>query len=383
MTKDSRIRRARASVFGSAWRQRGWGREGGSFLFAAGPRPHRAVKLLALAVLVAGVFVLDTLTSYDIATAVFYVAAILLAVGLLSPRGVVMLAAGCVGLTLLSVILSRSAEHGAGVINLVISISALAIATFLALRMVRAEAAAHRAEARSERLARMSSFGALTASIAHEVNQPLTAVVASGNAGLRWLGQSPPRIGKAEAALARIVADANRASGIVGNLRRLARGDAPQRIPLDLHDLIREVVEMARVELERHDIQVAMHFCAPSLQVMADGLQLQQVVGNLLANAIEAVAQAPRDARRVTITSERRDDDAMVVIADNGMGLPDAPTEALFGAFWTTKPEGIGMGLTISRSVMDAHGGSLCAGHNTPRGARFIVNLPALAESQP
>lgn len=360
------------------WRTRG----AGSHLFALGPRRHRGVKLLALAGLLAGVFVVDTVTSYEIAAAVFYIAAILLAVGLLSPRGVVILAAICVGLTLVSFTLSRFGEHGAGIVNLAISISAMAIATFLALRMVAAEAAAHQAEARLDRLARMSSFGALTASIAHEVNQPLTAVVASGEAGLRWLAQVPPRIDKAESALQRIVADANRASGIVGNLRRLARGDAPQKARIDLHEIIREVVELAHAELERQDIALDMHFCAGALPVMADPLQLQQVIGNLLVNAIEAMAATSRDRRHITITSERRDDEVLVTLADGGAGLPDGPPEALFGAFWTTKPDGIGMGLTISQSIMDAHGGSLSARPNSPRGARFIFSLPALSEDQ-
>ncbi|MFW2850766.1 sensor histidine kinase [Sphingomonas sp. TX0543] len=338
---------------------------------------NRRLKLVALAGLLVAVFIVDTITSYEIAAAVFYVAAILLAVQVLSRRGVVRLAIVCISLTLISFTLSRFGEHGAGIVNLAISVSAIAITTFLALRIVAAETAIHEARAQLGRLTRLTSFGALTGSIAHEVNQPLAAIVASGNAGLRWLGQTPPRLDKAQAALSRIVADGNRASTIVGNLRRLARGEPPQKVAVDLNAVLRDTLSLARQEFDRRDIEVRLDL-TDGLYPLADKTQLQQVLGNLLLNAIEAIKDGQSDHRLIKLSSERIGDDAVVTIADCGRGLSTLDQEKLFGAFWTTKETGIGMGLTICRSIIEAHGGFISLDPNQPSGARVRFGLPLL-----
>lgn len=336
---------------------------------------NQGFRLAALGALLAAVFVADTVTSYEIAAAVFYVAAILVAVPMLSRRGVMGLAIFCISLTVVSFTLSRFGEHDAGKINLVISISAIATTAFLALRIVDAETAAHEARAHLGRLARMTSLGALTGSIAHEVNQPLAAIAASGNAGLRWLSQESPRPEKAEAALRRIVADANRASTIIGNLRKLARGAPPEQVPVDVTLVVQETLDLARREIEHKQAKVHLDL-REGLRVLADPTQIQQVVGNLLLNAVEAIENA--EERQIAISSEIVRGEAVVTVADTGPGFPTLEREKLFGAFWTTKPSGTGMGLTICQSIIEAHGGSIWVAPHRSTGARVAFSLPLL-----
>jgi signal transduction histidine kinase len=191
-------------------------------------RATSSILPIAVAALAIGIFTIDTLTDLEIAVAVFYVAVVLISVSAFPKRGVMLVSAGCIGLTVLSYILTPTGSPHSGLVNCVISLSAIAATTYLALRIKSAEAAIYEARTQLAHVSRVTALGELTASIAHEVNQPLTAVVTSGNACMRWLAAQPPNLEKARQAVERIVKDASRASEVVGRVRGLAK-DLPHR----------------------------------------------------------------------------------------------------------------------------------------------------------
>lgn len=337
------------------------------------------IRAVAILVMLAGTFAFDTITNLEIAAAVFYVVVILLAIGLLSARGVIALACVCVVLTLVSFALTPNGAHEAGLINSAISIAAIGITAYLGLKRAAAEAAAFEARSQLVRVARMTSLGALTASIAHEVNQPLAAIVTSANASLRWLDRDPPNLQRARGAVDRIVADANRASAVIVRISGLARHRAPRRDRLDLNTVITEALTFARAEVSRSGISLRMDLATDLPPVLADGIQMQQVVSNLLLNAIEAMEAVPAPRRRLEVRSFREASGwAAFAVEDSGVGLPNEILEHLFEAFWTTKEGGIGMGLAISRSIVEAHGGQISAAARLRGGAVFQVSLPAV-----
>lgn len=339
------------------------------------------LRAAAIVALLAGIFAFDTVTNLEIAGAVFYVVVILLAIGLLSARGVVALAGFCVVLTLVSFALTPAGAHGAGLANSAISIAAIGITAYLGVKRAAAEAAAYEARSQLVRMARVTSLAALTASIAHEVNQPLAAVVTSANAGLRWLGQDPPNLDKARLALDRIVADANRASAVIARIRGLARRELPRRDRLNLNEVIAEAVSLARQEVDRNSISLHMELAADLPRVLADRIQIQQVLGNLLLNAIEAMEAVPVPRRRLDVRSFREAPGRVAfAVEDSGVGLPAEILEHLFEAFWTTKQGGMGMGLAISRSIVESHGGHIAAAARLRGGAVFQVSLPSADE---
>jgi C4-dicarboxylate-specific signal transduction histidine kinase len=324
------------------------------------------------------IFVTDTVTDYAIAAAVFYTAVILVATRMLPARTVVVLACACVVLTLVSFVLTHTGAYEVGLVNTGISIVAIGISTYLSLKLVAAEAAAHETRERLLRMARVTSLGELTASIAHEVNQPLAAVVTSAGACKRWLAQDPPSIENAERAVDRIINEANRASAVIARVRGFASGRAPQKSRFDLNDMILEIVALARGQIDRHDIALSLFLHERLPMVTADKVQIGQVVGNLLLNAIEAIAVSSGVTRELEITSTvegpRR---IRVAVADSGVGLHAEEIERLFDAFWTTKPDGIGLGLTISRSIIEGNGGRIWAEANAGGGAVLLFSLPA------
>ncbi|WP_179188242.1 sensor histidine kinase [Sphingomonas sp. IBVSS2] len=334
------------------------------------------LQAVAIAALMAGIFIADTVTDLEIAAAVFYIAIILLAVGRFPRRNVVALAGLCILLTLVSSTLTAGGSRQAGIVNMAISTSAIGIATWLALRVVAAEAAAHEARAQLVRIARVTSLGELTASIAHEVNQPLAGIVSSSNACLRWLGQDPPNVEKARGSAERILGDANRAAAVIQRVRSLARHEAPKRERVDLNEIVGEAVMLAQGALDRGGVSVKLDLAETLPVVLADRVQLHQVVGNLLLNAIEALARAPEAERRIVIATTTEDSSVVMTIADSGMGFAAGAQDHLFEAFWTTREGGTGIGLTISRAIVEAHGGRIWAAANAPSGAVFRVSLP-------
>jgi PAS domain S-box-containing protein len=241
----------------------------------------------------------------------------------------------------------------------------------------RAEAALQQAEADLARLNRVMLLGEMTASIAHEINQPIAAVITNANAGVRWLGAQQPDLNEVRQALGRIVRDGTRAGEVIGRIRAHVKKMPPRRELLDINEAIREAIALTQTETQRNAVRLQSRLADDLPLVSADRVQLQQVMINLIINAIEAMAGAGDGPRELTIVSGIDDaNDVAAEVQDTGPGLDPEKLDRLFQSFYTTKPDGIGMGLAISRSIAEAHGGCLSAGPNNPRGAVFRLTLP-------
>jgi PAS domain S-box-containing protein len=224
---------------------------------------------------------------------------------------------------------------------------------------------------------RVTTMGQLTASIAHEVNQPITAAVINAEAALRWLGAQPPNLEEVSKTLGLIVADGTRAGNVIGGIRALIRKVPQQQASLDINEAIREVIALTRGEAAKTDVAVRTDLADGLPLIYGDRVQLQQVILNLIINAIEAMSGVVETRRALLISSGQAEPGGVVVaVRDSGPGLDPASLEHLFNAFYTTKSGGMGMGLTICRSIIEAHGGQLCASANEPRGAVFQFTLP-------
>lgn len=241
----------------------------------------------------------------------------------------------------------------------------------------RAEGALQLAQTELAHVARLTTLGELTASISHEVNQPLGAMVTSAAACARWLAADPPEMGKARRALERIVNDGKRASAVIDRIRALIKRQAPRNESLDINLAIGEVIALTQVELRRHDIAVERVLMDNLPAVWGDKVQLQQVLLNLIVNAIEAMSAVNDRPRILNIVSAMNGPKALCVeVRDCGVGLDPQTALRLFEPFYTTKPQGIGIGLSISHSIIEAHGGSLTASARVPYGAVFRFSLP-------
>ena len=227
------------------------------------------------------------------------------------------------------------------------------------------------------RVGRQLAMGAITASIAHEVNQPLAAIVSSGNAGLRWLSNAIPNMDEVTAALERIVSDGHRASQVIETVRAMFKKDTCEKTLLDINEVVQEVFALLRAELQKNDIAVIYRFAEEIPRVSADRVQLQQVILNLVMNAIDATSLII-DRPRILRASSERDDPAGVIITleDSGTGIDPKNIDRIFQPFFTTKSRGMGMGLSICRSIIEAHGGRLSASPALPYGTAFRVILP-------
>ena len=228
-------------------------------------------------------------------------------------------------------------------------------------------------------LNRLATAGELSASIAHEVKQPLAAMVAQSGAAMRWLAQKTPNLAEARAALGKIQVAGDRASQVVENLRSMFRKESSERRPLDVNSLIENVLGLTRREAQKHGVEVQVSlFEGPMPEISGDQAQLEQVFLNLIMNAIEAMGSSTSGVRTLEIKSAASDTgDVLVTVADSGPGVPVEKFDKIFDAFFTTKPEGMGMGLSICRSIVDAHGGRLWASRGEP-GLTFYVWLPGL-----
>jgi C4-dicarboxylate-specific signal transduction histidine kinase len=224
-------------------------------------------------------------------------------------------------------------------------------------------------------------MGELTASLAHEVNQPIAAAVTDANTCLRWLNRDRPDVEEAREAASRTIKDATRAAEIISRTRMLFKKGTPERELVDMNQVIQEMVALLRSETTRYSVSVLSNLGAELPQVIGDRVQLQQVLMNLMMNGIDAMKDVD-GTRELAITSEPAEgEQVMVSVGDTGVGLPAGQADQIFNAFFTTKLHGTGMGLRISRSIVEAHGGRLWATDNSPRGASFSLTLPTRIET--
>jgi len=228
---------------------------------------------------------------------------------------------------------------------------------------------------------RVMTLGELTASIAHEVNQPLAAIVTNGNATLRWLAGAKPNLHEARQAVERIIKDSYRASEVIARIRAFVKKRAPRNDLVNLNEVIVEVFALAQNQARQSHVDLKRELNDDLPLVHGDRVQLQQVILNLIVNGLEAIAKSKDGARELLVSSNQDEaENVMVAVSDSGEGLDPAKLESVFEAFFTTKSEGMGMGLAISRTIIEAHGGRLWATANSPRGAVFQFTLPTNAE---
>jgi PAS domain S-box-containing protein len=254
--------------------------------------------------------------------------------------------------------------------------AALVISRDLTEHMLAVEAL-QKAQAELAHVTRVTTLGELAASIAHEVNQPLAAIVNDANASLNWLAAAPPDVENVREALDAIVRDGHRAAEVIQRLRQLATKSAPRKDAVDLSDVVRDVVPLVRADLRQQEISLVLDLAPKLPLVLGDRIQLLQVLLNLVMNAVEAMGSVTGRPRRLVIRSEPHDGDHVAVtVQDTGSGIAANHLDQVFNAFFTTKPSGMGMGLSISRSIVEAHGGRLWATPNEPHGAIFCFSLP-------
>jgi C4-dicarboxylate-specific signal transduction histidine kinase len=244
----------------------------------------------------------------------------------------------------------------------------------------RAEDALRQAQGDLARISRVTTMGELTASLAHEVNQPIAAAVTDASTCLRWLTRAEPDLAEAREAASRVVRDAARATQIIGRIRSLFKKGVSQRELLDVNEIIRGMVDLLRSEATRYSILMRTELSEDLPQIMGDRVQLQQVLMNLMINGIEAMKDVDRTRELAVKSQTVEDEQLMVSVSDTGVGLPPQQADQIFNPFFTTKDDGTGMGLRISRSIVESHGGRLWAADNAPRGATFHLTLPSKAE---
>jgi PAS domain S-box-containing protein len=243
-----------------------------------------------------------------------------------------------------------------------------------------AEEALRQTRADLARISRVTTMGELTASLAHEVNQPIAAAATNANTCLRWLARDQPNLEEARAAASRVVKDAARAAEIMTRVRSLFKKESLRREWLDVNDIIREMIDLLRSEAIRYSISMRADLSEDLPQIMGDRVQLQQVTMNLIINSIDAMKHLD-GTREIAITSQQAENEQLQVsVSDTGIGLPSQQADQIFNAFFTTKDHGTGMGLRISRSIIESHGGRLWASNNYPRGASFSFTLPTEVE---
>jgi signal transduction histidine kinase len=221
-------------------------------------------------------------------------------------------------------------------------------------------------------------MGELTASLAHEIKQPIAAAITNAKTCSRWLGRDNPDLPEAAEAAARMIKDVTRAADIISSISSVFKKGALKRESVDVNELIREMIVLLRSEANRYSISIRIELAEDLPEIMADRIQLQQVFMNLMLNGIDAMREM-NEGSELTIKSERNQGEVLISVSDTGVGLAQEQAEQIFRAFFTTKKNGSGMGLPISRSIIELHGGRLWAAGTSGRGATFQFTLPATA----
>jgi len=242
----------------------------------------------------------------------------------------------------------------------------------------RAEEAVQEAQAALAHVTRMATLGELTAWITHEVNQPLTGIVTNGAACLRWLDKAPPALDEARRSVEDMISDARRASEVIHSIRALSKKTDAEKVPLDINDVVREASRLVQREAITHGASLRLELAPELPSILGDRVQLQQVIINLVINAIQAMASVTDRPRTLLIRSQQSEDGrVLVAVRDSGTGIEAESVNKLFKAFFTTKPSGMGMGLSICRTIIEAHSGQVSAVNNSGPGATFQLILPS------
>ena len=258
--------------------------------------------------------------------------------------------------------------------------AALVIARDITEYTLASEALRH-AQSDLAHVSRMTTMGELTASLAHEVNQPITAAVNGASTCVRWLTREDPDVGEAREAALGVIRNAKRAADIINRIRSMSKKDESKRQLIAIDEVIQEIITLLRNEAHRYSISILTDLDEDLPKVVADPVQVQQVIMNLIMNSIDAMKDVDR-ARKLVIRSRKAEDlRLMISVTDTGVGLPSQETNQIFDAFFTTKSHGLGMGLRISRSIVESHGGRLWAADNSPHGASFSFTLPIPVEA--
>jgi C4-dicarboxylate-specific signal transduction histidine kinase len=249
-----------------------------------------------------------------------------------------------------------------------------------------AEDALHTAQSELAHVTRLTTLGELTASIAHEVNQPLAAVVTNGEAALRWLQRDVPDIKEVQTSLERMISNGRRASDVIARLRALTRKSDLIRVDLDVNELVDDVLLLVERELMGRNIALDLDLAPGAMPVLGDRVQLQQAIINLVVNAVQAMSSVIDRSRSLRISTRSLLGEAdgkriVVEISDTGPGIDPSTASNLFTAFYTTKTDGMGMGLSICRSIIESHCGKITVTSELGQGATFVVRLPMKEES--
>jgi signal transduction histidine kinase len=248
--------------------------------------------------------------------------------------------------------------------------------------LMKASEALREAQAELGRVTRLTAMGELTASIAHEIRQPIFAAATDAETCLRWLTRDQPEVAEAQEAASRLVKDVSRASDIINRIVLLFKKDVPRRELADVNGVIQETIALLRSEASRYSISIHAELTEGLPNIMADRVALQQVLMNLMLNAIEAMKDMSPPGKLTITTRQDENRQLLISVTDTGVGLPPGHTEQIFTAFFTSKPQGTGMGLPISRSIVESHGGRLWATSNSGPGATFQFALPLEAAAR-
>lgn len=245
------------------------------------------------------------------------------------------------------------------------------------------QAALRSAQSDLAHAARLTALGELTASIAHEVNQPLGGIVANGQAGLRWLRRAAPDLDAAIMSFEAMVLDARRASSVIEKIRALAKKEDMRSEPLDLTQVIEDTLALLAYELSRSEIRISLETLDPELHVRGDRIQIQQVIINLIMNAVQAMAGIDNRVRSIRITSSIEESDAVISVADTGPGVDPAIRDGIFTAFTTSRPDGMGLGLSVCATIIGRHGGKIWTNNGDRGGAIFSFSVPLMFSGDP
>jgi C4-dicarboxylate-specific signal transduction histidine kinase len=249
------------------------------------------------------------------------------------------------------------------------------------VRAEQAERALREAQLALAHANRVETLGQFAASIAHEVSQPIAAAIVGAETAQRWLARQPPDLTRAGVTIDRCLRDSRRAADIIGRIRAMVKKAPERKEDLKVNEAISEVIELARAEIYKHGVELRTTLGEALPTIQCDRVQLQQVVLNLITNAVEAMSEMAEGRRELAIISQSEADGILVAVRDSGPGLPEPALERAFDAFYTTKSTGLGMGLSICRSIVEAHGGRLWASANVPKGAVFQFTVPLVSNA--